>query len=294
MPELPDIKLYEIALNKLLAGKALLKVIVKSPFLMRTFDPPIEDVENQLIQRIYHLEKKLVWKLDTGHCLVFHLMIAGRFHWRAAGKLPRSKNDLAAFQFEDGTMMLTEASQKKRASLHLIAEECEVEQFRRGGLDLFECSVEQFRNQLQIRNRTLKRALTDPVNFSGVGNAYSDEILHHAQLSPLKRTANLTDEEIDRLFDSCRIVLQIWIDRLLQQAGDVFPEKVRAMRPEMFVHGRYGKPCGVCRKKVQRIRYAENECNYCPNCQTQGKLLADRSLSRLLKDDWPKNIDELE
>ena len=294
MPELPDIKLYENALNSLLAGRLLSRVVIKSPFLLRTFDPPIDDVEGQLIEEIYHLEKKLVWRFENGLCFVFHLMIAGRYHWRAPNKLPRQKNDLAAFQFEHGTMMLTEASQKKRASLHLMSHGKQVEQFRRGGLELFDCTLEQFQQRLLVKNRTLKRALTDPANFSGIGNAYSDEILHHARLSPLKRTKSLNDVEVRQLLDSCRQVLKMWIDRLREQAGDSFPEKVRAMRPEMFVHGKYNKPCGVCGTKVQRIRYAENECNYCAKCQTGGKLLADRSLSRLLKDEWPKNIDELE
>lgn len=294
MPELPDVNLYVSALNRLIAGEQLTKVIIKSPFLLRTFEPPIEMINGLTVTRFSRLEKKIVWHFENQLCLVFHLMITGRFHWRKSGRMPSQRNDLAAFQFEQGTMMLTEAGKKKRAALYLVGSVDEIEKYRRGGLEIFEISLEQFSDAIKKQNRTLKRALTDPTVISGIGNAYSDEILHTAKLSPLQRTKNLSSKTVTNLYKTAREVLSVWMERLSSQAGDKFPEKVTAFRPEMAVHGKFGEPCPVCAAKVQRIRYADNECNYCPRCQTDGKLLADRSLSRLLKDDWPKTIDEME
>ena len=293
LPELPDVELYVSCLGQLLAGKILQKVIIKSPFLLRTFEPSIDSIEGETITRFKRLEKKIVWEMESQSCLVFHLMIAGRYHWKTKSRLPTQKNDLAAFQFDHGTMMLTEASKKKRASLHLVKSVEECEQFRRGGLEPLEMNPQQFQQQLTLQNRTLKRALTDPANFSGIGNAYSDEILHAARLSPLKRTGSLKSDEISRLYKAIQTTLTIWKERLLEQTGDKFPEKVRAFRPEMAAHGKFGEACPDCSTPIQRIRYSENECNYCPTCQTEGKVLADRSLSRLLKDEWPGSVDEL-
>jgi len=296
MPELPDIVLYIESLERLLGGKKLEKAIVKSPFLLRTFEPSTDDIGGICISGFRRMGKRVVWEMENGIGLVFHLMIAGRYHWRKAGRMPTQKNDLAAFQFEHGTMMLTEASKKKRASLHLIRLEQPnaLAEFDRGGLELIECTLADFKQRITLENRTLKRALTDPRKFSGIGNAYSDEILLAAGLSPLKRTKSLNDDEIRQLHAAAIQTMKVWIDRLRKQTGESFPEKVRAFRPEMLAHGKYDQPCQICETKIQRIRYAENECNYCPRCQTGGKLLADRSLSRLLKGDWPRTIEELE
>jgi formamidopyrimidine-DNA glycosylase len=260
---------------------------------LRSVDPPIEAAEGKNVLALRRLGKQIVWQLENELFLVFHLMIAGRFHWKKAGAKAPGKIGLAAFNFPDATLLFTEASSKKRASLHLVKGESALAQFNRGGIEVFESSYEQFDGVLRSENHTLKRALTDPRLFSAIGNAYSDEILHRAQLSPLLLTQKLSDVQSRTLFESIRETLREWTDRLRIQTGAEFPEKVTAFHKEMAVHGKFGNPCPVCGMKVQRIVYAENECNYCAKCQTGGKLLADRSLSRLLKDDWPKTIDEL-
>ncbi|MEL7497396.1 MAG: DNA-formamidopyrimidine glycosylase family protein [Planctomycetota bacterium] len=294
MPELPDVILYLESLQRLLQGRAINRVVLKSPFVLRTFDPPLDDVQGKIVG-FSRIGKRIVWTLDSGIRLVFHLMIAGRFHWKKQpDRLPKSKLELMAFQFDHGTMMFTEASKKKRASLHVVAADSSLESFERGGLEVLEVSAEEFTTRLRQQNRTLKRALTDPTIFSGIGNAYSDEILLAAGLSPLKRTGQLNEGEATRLFEATVNTLRLWMERLREQNEDRFPEKVTAFRPEMIAHGKFNQPCAHCGTAIQRIRYAENECNYCPRCQTGGKLLADRSLSRLLKGDWPKTIDELE
>jgi formamidopyrimidine-DNA glycosylase len=294
MPELPDILSYLEALRRRVAGRKLLKIVVKSPFLVRTVEPDLHSLEGQEIEDLSRLGKRVVWHFPDELFLVFHLMIAGRFHWKKAATLPRGKNDLAAFAFEGGTLLLTEASQKKRASLHVVRGIAALAAHRREGIEPLECSLDQFRDALTRENHTLKRALTDPRLFSGIGNAYSDEILHAARLSPVALTSRLGLEDVERLFAAARDVLSRWTERLVEESRQSFPEKVTAFRPEMAVHGRFGKPCPVCGKTVQRIRYADNETNYCPRCQTGGKLLADRSLSRLLKGDWPRTIEEWE
>lgn len=302
MPELPDIVVYVRSLEKFLGGKRLNRAIVKSPFVLRTFDPPLEDAKGLIVDGISRIGKRIVWHLvdDNGTDqvnLVFHLMIAGRFHWKKSQpqKLPKGKNDLIAFQFDHGTMMLTEASTKKRASLHVVSYDTSLALFDRGGIELFECTLDQFSSVLVRENRTLKRALTNPANYSGIGNAYSDELLLLARLSPTQRTQNLKPDEIKRLYEATIETMKVWIERLASSTGDKFPEKVTAFRPEMMAHGKYGETCPQCNEtKIQRITFADNEWNYCPRCQTGGKLLADRSLSRLLKDDWPKTIEELE
>jgi len=300
MPELPDVVVYIRSLDNLLGGQVLRKAIVKSPFVLRTFDPPLENANGLTIDRFSRIGKRIVWHLSDedgqGQInLVFHLMIAGRYHWKKPGKMPTGKNDLIAFQFEHGTMMLTEASTKKRASLHVVAASRSLAPFDRGGIEVLNCSLQEFSDVLTRENRTLKRALTNPVNYSGIGNAYSDEILLVAGLSPTQRTQNLKPTEILRLFEAVVSTMNLWIERLSDSTGDKFPEKVTAFRPEMMVHGKFGELCPQCNEtKIQRISFADNEWNYCPRCQTGGKLLADRSLSRLLKDDWPKTIEELE
>ena len=294
MPELPDIVTYLHALQERIVGKTLLKIQVRSPFLVRTVEPDLMSLAGQQVRDVSRIGKRIVWHFDEELFLVFHLMIAGRFHLKKAGTIPKGKNDLAAFGFEDFTLMLTEASQKKRASLHVLQGREALEHQNRGGIEPLETSMREFKRALTCENHTLKRALTDPRLFSGIGNAYSDEILHSAQLSPVTLTSRLNDEQIERLFVATQSTLQTWTDRLLTEAKIKFPEKVTAFRPEMAVHGRFGQPCPVCGTAVQRIVRAENETNYCPRCQTGGKLLADRSLSRLLKDDWPKTIEEWE
>ncbi len=294
MPELPDIVTYLHALRERIVGKELLKIQVRSPFLVRTVVPDLITLEGRTVRDVSRIGKRIVWHFDEELFLVFHLMIAGRFHLKKAGTLPKGKNDLAAFGFESFTLMLTEASQKKRASLHVLKGRAALDAQDRGGLEPLESSLADFRAALTRENHTLKRALTDPRLFSGIGNAYSDEILHAARLSPVILTSRLTDEQIERLLGATKSTLESWTERLLAEARTKFPEKVTAFRPEMAVHGRFGQPCPVCGTAVQRIVRAENETNYCPRCQTGGKLLADRSLSRLLKDDWPKTIEEWE
>jgi formamidopyrimidine-DNA glycosylase len=293
MPELPDITVYVEALEKRIVGEPLEAAHINSPFLLRTFDPPLAEVAARKVRGLRRLGKRIVFELDDELFIVLHLMIAGRLHWLSRGKrVPRTV--LAAFEFPNGTLTLTEAGSKKRASLHIVRGAAALAEFERGGIEPLECTVEDFARRLRAENHTVKRSLTDPRLFSGIGNAYSDEILHRARLSPVKLTSRLTDDEIARLHAATREVLLEWVDRMRQQSGDDFPEKVTAFRPEMAVHGKFGQPCPVCGTAVQRIRYADNETNYCPRCQTEGKVLADRALSRLLKGDWPKRIEELE
>lgn len=294
MPELPDVQLYIAALEKFIGGQSIDGIQIKSPFVLRTFEPDISECNGQKVNGFERLGKRIVWKLSNGLCMIFHLMIAGRFHWKPKVMLPKSKTDLAAFRFGDQTLMLTEASQNKRASLHVVGSESELESHRPPGIEVLEMTYEEFARQLTERNHTLKRSLTDPKLFSGIGNAYSDEILHAAELSPIKWTSRLTESETRRLFLAIQDTLRHWCTFLIESTGDRFPEKVTAFRPEMAVHGKFGIPCPACETKIQRIRYANNETNYCPRCQTDGKLLADRSLSRLLKADWPATIEELE
>jgi formamidopyrimidine-DNA glycosylase len=294
MPELPDIEVYLDALRPRVVGQVLERVRLKNPFLLRTFDPPISDAEGRTVVGVRRVGKRIVFALDPDLFLVLHLMIAGRLHWKPVGAKPPGKIGLAAFDFPTGTLMLTEAGTKRRASLHLVRGEDELARLNPGGLEVLESTPAQFRKALRRENHTLKRALTDPRLFSGIGNAYSDEILHRARMSPLTLTGRMSDADADRLFTAIRDTLQDWLARHRKDAGDGWPEKVTAFRPDMAVHGKFKKPCPDCGTAVQRIVYAENETNYCPRCQTGGKVLADRSLSRLLKDDWPRSIEELE
>ena len=293
MPEFPDVTIYVESLSSRIVGRELKNIRLTSPFVLRSTSPPLTSIEGSIITGIRRIGKQIVWEFGDDVFLVFHLMIAGRFHWKKAGAKASGKIGLAAFDFDEGTLLFTEASSKKRASMHAVKGAAELVHFNKGGLEVFESPLEDFRSVLRSENHTLKRSLTDPRLFSAIGNAYSDEILHHAQLSPLQLTQKLHDAEIHRLFDSTRRVLSDWTDRLRKETGTNFPEKVTAFHDAMAVHGKFGKPCPVCGTQVQRIVYAENECNYCPKCQTGGRILADRSLSRLLKDDWPKTIDEL-
>ncbi len=298
MPELPDILSYVDALRSRLVGRSIESIVVRSPNLLKTYSPSIECCCGPEIKRIDRNGKRIVWEFANNHYLVFHLMIAGRFHWKTKPMLPRGKSDLAAFRLQiDGhpqTLMLTEASTQHRASLWCFDNVQSVMGLDRGGLDVLNAEDAAIIERLRQSNNTLKRALTDPRRFDGIGNAYSDEILHAAGLSPLKRTLQLSDSELARLCEAMRSTLQTWIDRLQLQLNGKFPEKVTAFHPEMAVHGKFGHHCPNCQAPIQRIRYAENECNYCPGCQTEGRILADRSLSRLLKDDWPKTIEDLE
>jgi formamidopyrimidine-DNA glycosylase len=294
MPELPDIVVYLDCLKPRVLGQVLSRVRVASPFLLRTAIPPLETAFGKQVVGLSRLGKRIVFSLEEDLHLVLHLMIAGRLHWKPAGAKIPGKVGLAAFDFPDATLILTEAGSKKRASLHLVKGQAELARHNPGGLEVLDADQASFRAALVKENHTLKRALTDPRLFSGIGNAYSDEILHRARLSPLTLTQRLRPDEVSRLFQATRSTLQDWTERLRQQTGDGFPEKVTAFRPEMAVHGRHGKPCPVCGSNIQRIVYADNETNYCPRCQTDGKILADRSLSRLLKDDWPRSIEELE
>jgi len=294
VPELPDVVIYIERLQARVGGQVLDKVRLASPFVLRSVDPPIREAEGKKVIGFRRLGKRIVMGLEADLFLVFHLMIAGRFHWKErSAKLP-GKLALAAFDFSVGTLVLTEASSKKRASLHLVRGEQSLQQFNRGGLEVLEVDFEAFRATLQKENHTLKRALTDPTLFSGIGNSYSDELLHRARLSPVKLTSQLNDDEVRRLYGATQETLTVWTDRLRREVGEGFPEKVTAFRDGMAVHGRYRQPCPVCGSPVQRIVYSENETNYCPRCQTGGRLLADRSLSRLLKSDWPRTLEELE
>jgi formamidopyrimidine-DNA glycosylase len=293
MPELPDITIYLEALERRILGQRLEKIRVNSPFLLRTFEPRLESAEGKTVRALRRLGKRIAIGLDDDLWIVLHLMIAGRLHWKAPGAKLAGKYSLAAFDFADGSLLLTEAGTKRRAALFLVRGEAALREHDPGGIDVFKATREEFAAALGQRNHTLKRALADPHWFSGIGNAYSDEILHRARLSPFALTQKLTLDEIERLHDSSKEVLWEWIDRLRVETGDRFPEKVTAFRSGMAVHGRFGKSCPACGAPVQRIRYADNETNYCPGCQTQGRILADRSLSRLLKDDWPRHLDDL-
>jgi formamidopyrimidine-DNA glycosylase len=293
MPEYPDVVTYLAALSPRVEGEPLLGLLLKSPFVVRTVDPPIRSLVGKRVVGLSRLGKRLVFHFEDELFLVLHLMIAGRLYWKDPHTRSAGRSTLATFEFPQGTLVLTEASTKKRASLHLVRGREGLAAFDRGGLEVMDVSLE-VSERLRLENHTLKRALTDPTLFSAIGNAYSDEILHRARLSPLKLSQSLDDEETERLYRACREVLSEWAARLQAELAGAFPEKVTAFRKEMAVHGRYRLPCPVCGKPVQRIVYAENETNYCPTCQTGGKLLADRSLSRLLKADWPRTPDELE
>ncbi len=294
MPELPDVTVYIEALQARLTGARLEQIVLGNPFLLRTAVPPLSATFGRRVRDFQRVGKRIAIGLDDELWLVLHLMIAGRLHWFDAGRKISARASLARFVFDRGTLTLTEAGSKRRASLHVVAGAQALAQLDPGGLDVFAANPQAFRAQLQRENHTLKRTLTDPRLFSGIGNAYSDEILHRAKLSPMALSQKLDDDELARLQAATRAVLTEWTERLRAQAGDGFPEGVTAFHPQMAVHGRYGKPCPVCGTTVQRIRYAENETNYCPHCQTGGRVLADRALSRLLKDDWPRTIEELE
>jgi len=294
VPELPDVELYVSALRPRVVGQTVERVRVASPFFVRSFDPPIATLAGRRVRSVTRMGKRLVWSFDDDVFVVVHLMIAGRMRWKEKGAPIPAKVGLAAFDFADGTLLFTEAGSRKQASLHLVRGDAAVAAMDPGGADVFAMPVAEFAAALRRSNHTLKRSLTDPHLFSGIGNAYSDEILHAAQLSPIKLTQAMSDEEIARLFDATRAVLRDWTARLQQEEGGRFPEKVTAFRPGMAVHGRYGQPCPRCGAPVQRIVYARNESNYCAACQTGGRLLADRALSRLLRDDWPKTLEDLE
>jgi len=294
MPELPDIALYLDALASRVVGKPLERLRIASPFLLRTADPPVADLVGRVIRDVRRLGKRIVLALEDDCFVVLHLMIAGRLHWKPAGAPIPRRAGLAAFDFPNGTLLLTEAGTKHRASLHILRGAAALAAHDPGGLDVLAATLEQFRSALTRESHTLKRALTDPHLLDGIGNAYSDEILHAARLSPLRLTSQITPEESERLFHAVRDTLTSWMARLRAETGEAFPENVTAFRDGMAVHGRFRKPCPVCGSPVQRIRYAENEVNYCATCQTGGRLLADRSLSRLLKQDWPRSLAEWE
>jgi len=294
MPELPDVTVYIEALTDRILNQPILKIRIGSPFVLRSFDPPISAAEGKKVMALRRLGKRIVFELESEFFLVVHLMIAGRFHWKPKGAKIARKYGQAAFDFPNGTLLLTEAGTKKRASINLVRGKGALQEHDPGGLEVFEASLAQFRERLTRENHTLKRSLTDPHLFSGIGNAYSDEILHRARLSPIRLTQQMSQAEIERLYHAIRESLAEWVERLRKERGTGFPEKVTAFRPDMAVHGKYRKPCPVCGSPVQRIVHAENETNYCAKCQTGGKLLADRSLSRLLKDDWPRSLEELE
>ncbi len=293
MPELPDVTIYVEALTQRIVGERLDAVRIHAPFLLRTVDPPLESASGKVVREVRRLGKRVAFGLDDEFWLVLHLMIAGRLHWKARGVKLSGKINLAAFDFSNGTLLLSEAGTKRRAGLHLVRGAAALGAHDPGGLEPMVASLEQFDAVLRQSNHTVKRALTDPHILSGIGNAYSDEILHRARLSPLALTQKLTRDEVETLHGATRQILTEWIERLRAEAGDRFPEKVTAFRPEMAAHGRFGQPCPVCSAPIQRIRYADNETNYCPRCQTKGRILADRSLSRLLKDDWPRHLEDL-
>ena len=293
MPELPDIAVYIEALRSRILGATLESTRITHPFLLRTFEPPLTTLHGRRAVELRRVGKRVAVGFEGDQWLVLHLMIAGRLHWFAAGARKTGRAALAYFVFDTGTLTLTEAGSKRRASLYVFGSSRELMQHDPGGLEILEAPYEEFRKRLLAENHTLKRSLTDPHTFSGIGNAYSDEILHRARLSPIALTQKLDEPSLRALYEAIRTVLPEWIERLRAGSGGDFPEGVTAFRPEMAVHGRFGKPCPVCGAPVQRIRYAENETNYCPGCQTGGRILADRSLSRLLKDDWPRTIDEL-
>jgi formamidopyrimidine-DNA glycosylase len=294
MPELPDVELYLAALRPRTVGRTLTRVRIASPFLVRTVDPPIAALEGRTVQGLQRIGKRVVFGVEGDLFAVLHLMIAGRLRWREPGAAIPGKVGLAAFDFPEGALILTEAGSRRRASLHVVRGAAALAALDPGGADVFAMSLEAFTAVLRGANHTLKRSLTDPGLFSGIGNAYSDEILHAARLSPVKLTGAMTGDEVARLFEATRDVLRAWTSTLQREAGDTFPEKVTAFRPGMAVHGRYGQPCPRCGAPVQRIAYARNEANYCAPCQTGGRLLADRALSRLLREDWPRTLEDLE
>jgi formamidopyrimidine-DNA glycosylase len=294
MPEYPDIELYLHALRPRIVGQRLEQIRFASPFLLRSIEPPIARVIGKEVRGLRRLGKRIIWEMEDDLFLVFHLMIAGRYQWKERGTKITNKIGLAAFDFATGTLLLTEAGSTRQASLHVVHGEAGLDAHDPGGLEVINSSLEAFSAALRRGNHTLKRALTDPHVLSGIGNAYSDEILHAARLSPMKLTSQLTSDEWQRLHAVAVRLLDEWRDRLIGETNERFPSKVTAFRPQMAVHGRFGKPCPVCGTPVQRIRYANNEANYCPTCQTGGKLLADRALSRLLKSDWPRTLEELE
>ena len=293
MPELPDVTVYVELIAAKTVGRNIERVRIASPFVVRSVDPPMRDVEGKAVRDVRRIGKRIAIGLDDDLWMVIHLMIAGRFRWIKPGAKIPGRLGLAAFDFENGTLLLTEAGTQRRASITLVRGEAALAEIDRGGVEPLDVSEETFAERLTRENHTLKRSFTDPTLFSGIGNAYSDEIFHRARISPIKLTSRLTPDDIKRLYAATRDVLTEWTDRLREEAGGEFPAKVTAFHDEMAVHGRYGKPCPVCGTPVQRIRYASNETNYCARCQTDGKLLADRALSRLLKQDWPKSIDEL-
>jgi len=293
VPELPDIQVYLERLAPLILNQPLERIVIRSPFVLRSVMPPIAEAQGKRVVGLRRLGKRIVLALEDDLFLVIHLMIAGRLRWRPPGTRPAGRLGLATFEFPAGVLLLTEAGTKRRASMHLVRGEAALSEFERGGLEVLDADLTAFQDRLTSENHTLKRALTDPRLFSGIGNAYSDEILHRARLSPLAYTRKLSQEQISRLFDATRATLLEWIQRLRAEV-EVFPEKVTAFREGMAVHGRYREPCPVCGTPVQRIRYADNETNYCARCQTGGRLLADRALSRLLREDWPRSIDEID
>lgn len=294
MPELPDVTVYVERIQALAGGQTLERVRLASPFLVRSVDPPIESLHGTTLVGTHRLGKQIVLELSGDLYLIIHLMIAGRFQWREPGAKIPGKVGLAAFDFTNGTLLMTEASTKKRASIHVTSGAVGLSAFDRGGLEVMTATISQFAAVLRSESHTVKRSLTDPALFSGIGNAYSDEILHRARLSPVRLTRQLTDDEITRLHSAVKETLTLWVERLRAESEDGFPTRVTAFRSEMAVHGKYGQPCPDCGSPVQRIVYAENECNYCATCQTGGKLLADRGLSRLLKSDWPRSLEEME
>ena len=297
MPELPDVAVYVERLQALTLGQPLQNLRIASVFVLRTFSPSPKELFGARVTSVERLGKRIILGVEGERFLVIHLMIAGRLRWKKPGERVPNKVGLAAFDFPNGTLMFTEASPKKRASIHIVAGRAALADFDRGGLDVFTATQAQFAERLRSERHTVKRSLTDPTLFDGIGNAYSDEILHHAKLSPFRMTTSMTDDEIAILHGACVTTLELWTQRSRDEVGtapDAFPDKVTAFRPEMAVHGKYGKPCPVCATPIQRIVYADNEANYCPTCQTEGRLLADRSLSRLLKEDWPRTLEELE
>jgi formamidopyrimidine-DNA glycosylase len=294
MPELPDIVLYIHALEKRILQQTLESIRIVSPFLLRTAVPPISNAEGKKVVELRRIGKRICIGLEDDLWLVLHLMIAGRLHWRERGTPVSPRQNFAAFDFPNGSLLWSEAGSTKRASLHLVQGTAALQALNAGGIEVLECTFQEFADMLKSSNHTLKRALTDPHMFSGIGNAYSDEILFEAKLSPIAMTQKLTNEEVQRLFEAVRATLDAWVDRLQKYYGDNFPERVTAFRPDMAVHGRYKEPCRRCGTPIQRIRYADNETNYCPNCQTGGRLLADRALSRLLKEDWPRSLEDEE
>lgn len=294
MPELPEITAYLEGLERTIMGEPLERIRLRSPSLLRTWDPPLSAAEGRRVLELRRLGKRIVWGMEGDLFLVFHLMVTGRFQWTRRGASVPAKRAHGAFDFPDGTLLLTEQSTHKRASLHVVQGEEALSSLDPGGLEVLDAGLDEFREALMQESRTLKRALTDPRVFSGIGNAHSDEILLHARLSPLQRTRNLGAEEVERLYEVTRASLRAWTDRLREEFGDAFPSKITAFHPAMAAHGKYGQPCPVCGTAIQRIKYADRETNYCPTCQTGGRILADRGMSRLLGDDWPRTLEELE